>query len=100
MGFIMGCAVFALLGRITLALIPGLGFNIANLILFVIGAFPGTLLSSDIYGHLFADSKDQLNSGWAIAGLFAVMLVGAVVSGSFLVWFKTLFIKPQRSDAP
>jgi hypothetical protein len=84
--------VFTILGLIVLASIPKLRLTITNLFLFVMGAFPGTLTFGYLYGRIFADSANELNGRVAVLGIFAVMLIGAVVGGVMVVWCKTRFV--------
>jgi hypothetical protein len=60
-------------------------FSIANLMLFVLGAFLCTMTSVIAYGRIFADSNNELTSTWTILGLFALMFIGAVLGRSVLV---------------
>jgi hypothetical protein len=99
MGFVLGCVIFSVLGRIVLALVPSFRFSIANLVLFVMGAFLGTVPSVMTYGRIFADSNDELTSTWTIVGLFAVMFIGAVLGGSVLVWLNVRFRKQPRTSS-
>jgi hypothetical protein len=91
MGFVLGCVIFSVLGGIVLALVPSFRFSIANLMLFVLGAFLGTMTFVVAYGRIFADSNNKLTGTWTILGLFALMFFGAVLGGSVLVWLNTRF---------
>ena len=42
---------------------------IANLMLFVLGAFLGTMTFVIAYGRIFADSNNELTGTWTILGL-------------------------------
>jgi hypothetical protein len=94
-GFVMGCVGFTILGLIVLASVPTLHLTARNLIIFVVGAFPGTLALGYVYGRLFADSKNELNSKAAVLGFFSVMLVGAIVGGTVLVRLGMHLFKPS-----
>jgi hypothetical protein len=52
MGFILGCVIFSILGRVVLALVPSFRFSIANLMFFVLGAFLGTVPLVIAYGWI------------------------------------------------
>jgi uncharacterized membrane protein YdjX (TVP38/TMEM64 family) len=99
MGFILGCVIFSILGRVVLALVPSFRFSIANLMFFVLGAFLGTVPLVIAYGWIFADSNDELTSTWTVIGLFAVIFVGAGLGGSVLVWLNVRFRKQPRSTS-
>jgi hypothetical protein len=99
MGFVLGCVIFSILGRIVLALVRSFGFSIANLLLFVMGAFLGSLTFVIGYGRIFADSNDELTRTWAVVGVFAVMFIGAVLGGSVLVWLNVRFPKQPRTSS-
>ena len=86
MGFVMGCVIFSVLGLIVFALIPSFRLSLANLAIFVIGAFLATMMSVIAYGRFFGDRNNELTSKWTVLGLFAVMFIGAVLGGSVLVW--------------
>jgi hypothetical protein len=96
-GFVLGCVIFSILGWVVLALIPSFRFSIANLMLFVMGAFLGSMTFMIAYGRIFADSNNELTSGWTVVGLFAVMFTGAVFGGSVLVWLNVRFRKQPRT---
>jgi len=98
-GFVLGCVIFSILGRVILALVPNFGFTIANLMLFVMGAFLGTATFGIVYGRIFADSKNELTSSWTVVALFAVMFIGAVLGGSVLVWLNVRFRKQPRTTS-
>jgi|SRR5580658_3828219 hypothetical protein len=101
MGFALGCVIFSVLGRIVLALVPSFRFSIANLVLFVLGAFLGTAAVVIAYSGFLANSNNELTSGRAVVGLFAVMFIGAVLAGSMLVWLNVRFRKQlQTSSTP
>jgi hypothetical protein len=93
MGFVLGCVIFSVLGGIVLALVPSFRFSIANLMLFVLGAFLGTMTFVIAYGRIFGDSNNELTGTWTIFGLFALMFIGAVLGGSVLVWLNARFRK-------
>jgi hypothetical protein len=93
MGFVLGCVIFSVLGGIVLALVPSFRFSIASLMLFVLGAFLGTMTFVIAYGRIFADSNNELTRTWTILGLFALMFIGAVLGGSVLVWLNACFRK-------
>ena len=99
MGFVMGCVVFTVLGLIVLICVPTLRLTVSNLIIFVVGAFPGTLAPGYAYGRLFADPRNQLNSKAAVLGLFSAMLLGATVGGAVLVWLRTRLVKPCKDNS-
>ena len=92
-GFVAGCVVFTILGSIVLACVPTLRLSVVNLLLFVMGAFPGALALPYLYGRIFADSNNQLTSKTAVLGLFVVMLVGATGGGAALVWLRIRFVR-------
>jgi hypothetical protein len=98
-GFVLGCVIFSVLGGIVLALVPSFSFSIANLMLFVMGAFLGTMASAVAYGRIFADSGNQLTSTWTVLGVFVVMFIGAVIGGSVLVWLNLNFRKQPRTTS-
>jgi hypothetical protein len=95
MGFVLGCVVFTIVGSIVLAFIPKLHLNLMSLLLFVVGALPGALLSVYLYGRAFADSQNYLTSKSAVLGSFAVMLVGGASAGVVLVLLKTKLLRPK-----
>ena len=99
MGFVLGCVIFSILGRIVLALVPSFRFTVANLVLFVMGAFLGTMTFMIAYDRIFANSNQELTSTWTIVGLFAVMFIGAVLGGSVLVWLNVRFGKQPRTSS-
>ena len=89
-GFIVGCVVFSGMGLIVLSRgIPALRLTLINLLLFVSGAFLGTFALVLLYGRIFADAANQLNSAVSVFGLIPVMLVGAVGGGVGVVWLRT-----------
>jgi hypothetical protein len=101
MGFVLGCVIFSILGRIVLALVPRFRFSIVNLVFFVIGAFVVAGAFAIAYDRIFADSNNELTSTWSVVGLFAVMFIGAVLGGSVLVWLNVRFRKqPRTSSTP
>ena len=95
MGFLMGSVAFTVLGLIVLACVPALRLTIRNPVTFVVGAFPGTLALGYVYGRLFADSRNELDSKAAVLGLFFVLLIGAIVGGTGLVWLGMRLVKPS-----
>lgn len=95
-GFMLGCVIFSVLGWAVLALVPSFRFSIANLILFVTGAFLGSMTFMIAYGRTFAESNDELTNGWTVVGMFVVMFIGAVLGGSVLTWLNVHFRKQPR----
>jgi hypothetical protein len=98
-GFVLGCAIFSVLGWAILTLVPSFRFSIANLTLFVMGAFLGSMTFMIAYGRIFADSNNELTSGWTVVGMFAVMFIGAVLGGSVLAWLNAHFRKQPRTTS-
>src|SRR5271168_2472671 len=83
-GFVMGCVIFSVLGRVVLAVVASFLFSIANLQLFVMGACLGALTLEIAYGWIFADSNDELTKTWTIVGVFA-----RNAHGSRARWFRS-----------
>jgi fatty-acid desaturase len=98
-GFMLGCVIFSVLGWAVLALVPSFRFSIANLILFVMGGFLGSMTLMIAYGRIFADSNNEFTSGWTVVGMFAVMFIGAVLGGSVLTWLNVHFRKQPRTTS-
>jgi|HubBroStandDraft_6_1064221.scaffolds.fasta_scaffold109887_1 fatty-acid desaturase len=98
-GFVLGCVIFSVLGWAVLALVPSFRFSIANLMLFVVGAFLGSMTFMIAYGRFFANSNHEFTSGWTFVGMFAVMFIGAVLGGSVLAWLKVHFRKQPRTTS-
>ncbi|HEV3307544.1 MAG TPA: hypothetical protein VGZ91_13985 [Candidatus Sulfotelmatobacter sp.] len=88
MMFALGSIVFALLGVIVLVYLPTFRLTVKNVSVFVVGAFPGALAVGYLYGRAFADGRNELNGTVAVVGSFAVMLIGATISGTTFVWLK------------
>ena len=99
MGFVLGCVIFSILGWIVLALVPSFRFSIANLMLFVVGAFLGAVTFMIAYDRIFADSNNELTRTWTVVGLFAVMFIGAVLGGSVVVLLNVRFRKRPRTTS-
>ena len=77
--FVMGCVVFGGIGLIVLSRgIPELRLTSVNLLLFVVGAFLGTLALELLYARIFADAGGHLRNSVAVIGQVPAMLVGAV----------------------
>ena len=90
--FVMGCLVFIGIGLIVLSRgIPTLRLTSVNLLLFVVGAFLGTLALELLYERIVADAGNHLRSNVAVFGQIPVMLIGAVGGGAGAVWFKLAF---------
>lgn len=89
MGFLMGCIVFFAMSGL---LLPLFRFTLEarNIVAFILGAFPGTLVAGSAYGWIFADEHNQL-AGWAVPGFFATMFTGAASGGLLVVYLKTRF---------
>ena len=100
MGFLIGCVGFTILGLIVLACVPALRVTVRNLVIFIVGAFPGTLALGYVYGRLFADSRNELDSRASVLGFFFVLLVGAIVGGTGLVWLGIHLVKPSDGHQP
>lgn len=96
MGFVIGCVVFTVVGLVILSRLPKLRVTVPNLLVFVVGAFPGAAGLGYLDELAFADAQHFLNSPAAVLGFFAAMLVGAIVGGTTLVWLKARI--PKRSD--
>jgi hypothetical protein len=86
----MGCVAFGILGLLVLASVPGLRLTFLNLLLFVVGAFPGALACLIGYLQLFAGHELQ---DAAFVGLFPVLFAGASLGGALLVKLKIRFVK-------
>jgi len=95
-GFVTGCVVFTVVGLVILSRLPKLRATFPNLLVFVVGAFPGAAGLGYLDELVFADARHFLNSPAAVLGFFAAMLVGAIIGGTTLVWLKTRITK--RSD--
>src|SRR5580704_8019603 len=91
-GFVLGCICFTILGGFILTRILKLSLSFANLLLFVAGAFAGTLFLGYCYGRAFAAANNELKGSAAVIGMFVVMLIGAVVGGTSLVWIKARIV--------
>jgi hypothetical protein len=81
----------AIIGGIVLTLVPALRLTLPNLLLFVIGAYPGALVGFYIYYRTVAG--DYLTEN----GFFPFALVGAVLGGTLLVWLKGRYVKTSKS---
>jgi hypothetical protein len=95
MAFEWGFLAFTLVGVITLGIAPGLRLTVPNIIVFVVGAFPGALVLFLAYGWVFG--RNQWSDA-ASTGIFAVLLVGGELGGTLLVWLKTRFVKTRRNQ--
>jgi hypothetical protein len=89
-GFAVGCVVFTVVGSIVLGYFAGLPLTRTNLLVFVIGAFPGAAGLGYLHELIFADAKHELHSIAAVLVYVAVMLIGAILGGTTLVWLKVL----------
>ena len=85
------CLVYAIVGSIVLACVPTFRVTLLNVIVFVIGAWPGS------YAYYFALGffLDHLAHRVVILEHYPVAfsLVGAITGGSLLVLLKLRFIK-------
>jgi hypothetical protein len=95
-GFVLGCIAFTFLGAIVLACIPAFRLTVLNLVGFVVGGFLGALVFLFAYGQIFA--KHQLGNT-AFAGIFPVLLLGAVLGGTATVWLWMRFTKTQAEKS-
>jgi len=97
--FAMGCLVFTILGWIVLVCVPTLSRTVTNLLLFVVGAFLGTLAAGYLYGRAFADSRNELTGTLVVLGSFGAMFLGATAGGIMAVWLTVrTFRAVRRSD--
>jgi hypothetical protein len=97
MAFEWGFLAFMIVGLITLALVPGLRLTVPNLFLFIAGAFLGAFVFFLGYARILG--RDQWTDE-AFKGIFPVLLVGAALGGTLLVWLKTRFMGIRRSQLP
>jgi hypothetical protein len=102
MAFVIGCLVFAGMGLIVLSRgSPSLRLTFINLLLFVVGAFLGTLALELLYARIFADAGNHLKNTVSVIGQIPAMLVGAVGGGVGAVLLKTPIPRVvRRSDSP
>jgi hypothetical protein len=80
------CFVYTIVGYIVLACVPALGLTLHNLIVFVIGALPGSL--AFLYAVALLDDHVAYRLGALEKYPIAFSLLGAIASGTLLVWLK------------
>ena len=88
------CVAFGILGLLVLACVPGLRLTLMNLLIFLVGAFPGALAFA--LGYLLLFAGHELSDA-AFAGLFVVFFAGAMLGGTLLVTLKIRFLKTERA---
>jgi hypothetical protein len=82
--------VYVVLGSIFLALVPALRLTLLNLIVFVLGAWVGGLAFLLTYVNTAPVGFDKYPD--------AVRLVGAIATGTLLVWLKMRFFKTPNDS--
>jgi hypothetical protein len=91
MFLILSVIGYTILGLLFLSCVPRLRVTFLNLILFLLGAFVGGLALLFFYGRLFARTKLD---GTTFYGIFPVLLIGGLLGGGFLLWFRGRFGRP------
>jgi hypothetical protein len=84
-GLFIACAVFACISAAVLALIPKLRLTLINVVLFVIGAVPSSLVGGFVYGRVFADANNELSNPVALFGMYGVLLAAGLCGGLLTV---------------
>ncbi|HKB47923.1 MAG TPA: hypothetical protein VKC57_09515 [Ktedonobacterales bacterium] len=85
LGFMTAVGVFSLIGWVLLSLRRRDEVTPTNLALFVGGGICSTLGAAWLYGLLFADESNMLQSRSAVLGLFASLSVAGTTGGLLLV---------------
>jgi hypothetical protein len=94
------CVSTTALGFIVLTCVPAFRLPLANLFLFVLGAFAGmfALVNLVLRGILYLGIQvDHKNEGFFVHPL---ALVGATLGGSGLVWLKLRLVKKSVKGQP
>jgi hypothetical protein len=85
------CLVYTILGSIVLACVPSFRVTLLNVVIFVIGAWPG------VYAYYYASGFLLDHAPFHIVPLehypVALSLVGAIIGGTLMVWLKLRFTK-------
>lgn len=88
----------SLLGLITLALAPAFRLTFANLVLFVLGAFIGLIISANLFlyvGRAVLGIVQVRNTSVADALVYPVTFLGTTGGGACLVWLKMRLRKEE-----
>jgi hypothetical protein len=81
----IGCGIFTALGIVILACVPFFRVTFLNLLVFVVVAVPGAIISWLVLGNLIL-SHEPIGS--PPYGLFAVLVGGGISFGALAVWLK------------
>lgn len=71
-------------GSIVLAITPGFRWTIGNVVIFVVGAFPGMFVLPNL------GSRTSVTT---VPEMYVLAIVGALIAGTTLVWVKTRLMK-------
>jgi len=84
-GFLIGCIGFTFLGIIALKFLPSFRLTIVNLIVFVMGAFPGALLLTMAFKPIYYATNIELTNNALICMMLSMMLLGGIIGGLCIV---------------
>ncbi len=93
---IIGCAVFAALGIVILASVPFFRVTFLNLLVFVVVAIPGAVISLLVLANLFLRNQPIGSPSY---GFFAILMGGGVSVGALAVWLKMRIASALRIDS-
>ena len=93
--FVLFCIVFSITGVVLNFLVPDMEFSWANLLLFLVGAFPGHLLGIVAYGLL---TRHQPPPMTAPSFLMAVYVGGVI--GGLVAWLIRWIFRRQSITPP
>jgi len=103
-GFFIACTIFAGIGAAVLVLVPKLSLTVVDVVLFVVGAVPSSLVGAVVYGWVFGDQTGELRSTAAVLGVFFVLLVAGLCGGLLLVlvhkWLRQFKRLQRDSGSP
>jgi hypothetical protein len=93
----IGCAIFAALGTVILACVPFFRVTFVNLLVFVVMAVPGAIISGLVLGDLILSHEPI---GGPPYGLWAVLVGGGASLGALAVWLKMRIASALGIDSP
>jgi len=99
LGFIFFIVFYYCIGAILLKFIPAFKYSKINVLIFLFGAWVGTILSGYTYTHMFADANDQLTSSVAVLGFFITLFISGSCVGLLAVLFGNQIIKYFKAKA-
>ena len=95
-GFFIACTIFASIGAAVLLLAPKLSLTLVDVVLFVVGAVPSSLVGAVVYAWVFGDQTGELRSTAAVLGVFFVLLVAGLSGGLLPVLVHKWLMRSKR----